>query len=1097
MEELKKTPTKQEEEEQDVNVQDIDIALIDTLSKIPVEQKQAEQTEDVDLELINSLSRIPVEQRQIEQTEDVDKELIAVLSKNTISRTLKEKNIPFNGKLVTQYHPTLLNDGDFSELTNFCYTPSSIRTIKGMTNYKSIHQTATDRTIVSSITTDTKHSTLTAYQTYLTTTPSSTVISEISCSNTFPSDSIYLISQVSGQYRIIALKHSTSTAYVKGQIVIPSTLTSSITTYYLECVSNGTTGSAAPAFANYDYNDIITDGTVKWIKRKGNLIGKFTKAPDDTIVFCNGHHNLIYGGSSHRLGKIINTDSVSGLGAELLTNGNFTTNSAWTWGTGWTWDNVNYEADHATGSTSGLSQNISIIAGATYQIVFTLKYVASGSVTFYVGSRAGTTRNSPGTYTELIVAANTSIPIFVPTADFEGSIDNVSLKRVYYQNDIDITEQLTNEQTDDSHIAVLTVASDGTLYLDIGSPLMLRGVNVTITSPNTNNNTILTVYRNTTTGWIGGTIISDGTNKFTEVGTNTILFSFTDDDTTYTLDNSDTITYLHSQFLYWYSIRLTPNTGTLPDTITLSYMTGYTIIHSIPNIWDGTLSIPSTFLIETGTDAYTDNTIEVSKRENSFSFINSWLPSIGTTSRLYPYTTYYIGSILPLVGYRVYFPEAGETITPRNWTNTNTSTLTVYYWDGTSWQAVSGLIDDTQNFTKTITHNKNGTVMWLPVTNEKQRKLGHDIPLYYYKVVSSAAYSAYTYIDYIELIPYNKPIEKYNTCTIWNNRLVLAGSNTSPSRNEILCSAPNSPYIWNGDQTITMYAGSNTPITALATLYTRYGTDIAETLIIFKSSEMFMVTGYDQETVKVYPISHTVGCPYPNTIQYCDLGIRITEGVNRAVVIFASDTAIYLYDNATIVSISDDIENTISTLLSSTTTFTSSHYDSTKSWYHFLSGSYEYIFDLIHKKWFKIDRGTNKQLYSGIFYKGISYGFTSTLMTTLNTGYTMLGSSYTSSFTTALKPLESSLAVEYNIRRMKLLASPSSSTCTLSLITDTSTYSPSSISLSTSSPILISSPINLNLDGTVLKVTGTVTNVSSETELLNITLLYSPKRVTW
>jgi len=258
-----------------------------------------------------------------------------------------------------------------------------------------------------------------------------------------------------------------------------------------------------------------------------------------------------------------------------------------------------------------------------------------------------------------------------------------------------------------------------------------------------------------------------------------------------------------------------------------------------------------------------------------------------------------------------------------------------------------------------------------------------------------------------------------------------------------------------------------------------------------------MVTGYDQDTVKVYPISHSIGTPYPQTIQACDLGLRITEGVNRSVVIFASDNGVYFYDNATFISTSDDINPSVAV---GPFDYAAGYYDPAKSWYHYFFynstvGFNEYVFDLINKKWFKVDRGTAK-IFSGLFYSSTSYGFSSTAMATLNSGYTMLGSSYTASFTTALKPLESSLASEYNIRRMKLLTSSSTSTCTLTLTTDTSTYTSSPISLSTTAPVFISAPIPLNLNGSVLKVSGSV-SVVSDVEMIDLSLLYSPVRLTW
>jgi hypothetical protein len=126
------------------------------------------------------------------------------------------------------------------------------------------------------------------------------------------------------------------------------------------------------------------------------------------------------------------------LGSELVQNGSFTTNQYWTWGTGWVWDSTNQEADHQTGNTEPLTQNISVQNGQTYIISFTLKNTTAGSVSVSVGSvsienYAGVyVFNANGTYTRSFVANTTGTVTLAitPTSNFNGSIDDVSVKQI-------------------------------------------------------------------------------------------------------------------------------------------------------------------------------------------------------------------------------------------------------------------------------------------------------------------------------------------------------------------------------------------------------------------------------------------------------------------------------------------------------------------------------------------------------------------------------------------------------------------------------------------------------------------------------------------
>ncbi len=131
------------------------------------------------------------------------------------------------------------------------------------------------------------------------------------------------------------------------------------------------------------------------------------------------------------------TQSAAPLGGELIINGTFTTDLAgWTGITNWSWSAQT--ALHTAGSTVALSQNVTVISGQTYQVEITISgrtagsiSISLGGVTLDVGS-GGTTMAVNQIYQRSMVAGTSGIVAFAiaPTVDFNGSIDNVTLKQV-------------------------------------------------------------------------------------------------------------------------------------------------------------------------------------------------------------------------------------------------------------------------------------------------------------------------------------------------------------------------------------------------------------------------------------------------------------------------------------------------------------------------------------------------------------------------------------------------------------------------------------------------------------------------------------------
>jgi len=117
--------------------------------------------------------------------------------------------------------------------------------------------------------------------------------------------------------------------------------------------------------------------------------------------------------------------ATNGTFAEYVTNGAFTTDTGWTKGTGWTIAAGVADASGAISTALSQTSAITLIAGYTYTITYTVSRSA-GSVTPSIGGTSGTARSSSATFVETIVAGTTQLLAFTGSG-FTGTIDNVSV----------------------------------------------------------------------------------------------------------------------------------------------------------------------------------------------------------------------------------------------------------------------------------------------------------------------------------------------------------------------------------------------------------------------------------------------------------------------------------------------------------------------------------------------------------------------------------------------------------------------------------------------------------------------------------------------
>jgi hypothetical protein len=118
------------------------------------------------------------------------------------------------------------------------------------------------------------------------------------------------------------------------------------------------------------------------------------------------------------------------LGSEKVTNGSFATDTAWTKGTGWSYSSPNQNMVHATGNTATLSQDVSAVAGELYACTFYITGRTAGIAAPRVGGTSGQSISGNTSSTQYLLATTDGDLEIVPDTYFDGSVDNVSVKKV-------------------------------------------------------------------------------------------------------------------------------------------------------------------------------------------------------------------------------------------------------------------------------------------------------------------------------------------------------------------------------------------------------------------------------------------------------------------------------------------------------------------------------------------------------------------------------------------------------------------------------------------------------------------------------------------
>ena len=146
-------------------------------------------------------------------------------------------------------------------------------------------------------------------------------------------------------------------------------------------------------------------------------------------------------------------------------------------------------------------------------------------------------------------------------------------------------------------------------------------------------------------------------------------------------------------------------------------------------------------------------------KDNADSYMS--LSSMGTSGKVY------LGFNERLSGIKVYMAPEYE--------NSNIGTLTVSYWNGSAWTAVTGQIDGTSVGGKTL--NRTGVISWdaPAASSEFTTSVANSAKWYYYRFTFSSTPVGSLWqsvrIDHFAGLPVQTVVPAHRYPVLWNNRL--------------------------------------------------------------------------------------------------------------------------------------------------------------------------------------------------------------------------------------------------------------------------------------------------------------------------------------
>lgn len=584
----------------------------------------------------------------------------------------------------------------------------------------------------------------------------------------------------------------------------------------------------------------------------GNYVDKFYvyKGSFDPLTIANVYSGTDYStevsdGDSTTYADVSSLGTLAEtLGDEIITNGTFDADTDWDKGTGWkiSGNKANFDG---TGGDFTISQTVAptLTIGERYKYSAVVNVVDNG---YYVKLKvAGVELGSRATAGSETLAGYWTATAATGTTGFTS---NNTTAGVYADT---FTLKLCNYDC-----------------VFIRTPIPVQELGFTVSSVNGSAAVAALKYWDgnsfeDVTGFLDGTIATAGK---TLSGSGSM---------TWTAPTDEQASYLYGSVGYWYMVYL--SSGSLDSETRVSAVTYESAWQSIKNIWDGVfVDVIEAQKYTSSTGAYT-----------TYGASSITLDSMASTDALYFSSYDDIESI-------------NVSVTTPNATG---DTLSLYRWNGTSWDSVS-ITDQTSGF------SRSGRIIFARGTSKKQEFNLTGYMAHWYKITTGSSLAAAVVIA-LSVQPYFDITEigKGQTVASWKNRAIY-GTNQD---HYCYVSALNTPQALNGEDSTIIEPGDG-----------RYNRPVAmsnfkDDLMVWqeeKGNDGGCLTKFswvsDVNDIKKTIISTTLGAMNSKSVDIVD-GIEASE-LNRDLPVMTlafclSRNGVYITDGSVCYMIHKDIEN--------------------------------------------------------------------------------------------------------------------------------------------------------------------------------------------
>lgn len=603
------------------------------------------------------------------------------------------------------------------------------------------------------------------------------------------------------------------------------------------------------------------------------------------------------------------------------------------------------------------------------------------------------------------------------------------------ENPVDYTDAVNNTlQTAGNYFALNVAGSKAAFVVFATRPL--KAVKIYVKTANASASSFTTTYWNGS--WTAVANPVDGTKPAAIALAQTGTYSF---DSTV----SDAVPF-HYQGLYLYAYKFVLSAGTAE----IYHISVDAPWQAMKDVWDGVPRQPIAFQYSFSAE-FEDYTLEVNEPSDINTPIAAELDGCTATD----YVVIMFDERMAAIKFHML---AG-------YVQKNAAAVTIYYWDGDSYETVGTVTDNTQNPTGDSL-GQTGVMSWSPPAATLEHKTTiFGKTGYAYKLMWSGTLTGVhadatqeLLVDLVTGIPAQNIVPPYKFFSSYKNRLLGVGYTSGKEGHRVDYTMTAAPDVWNGAESSmqgaqSLYFGSSsTPLTAGAELFNRYGSNLYVLWVGLKDTETYILSGDGPEDFQIFPISKNIGTPAPLTVASVEVAFELAKDVERNGVIWLSYAGPYMFDGAVLKPL-EGIGNYFNPKNTECISFdyisvSRGWYDPTHKEYNLLipSGSLQstnntwLVYDLVRKRWFQKDTGQAERVQAAwqvqdtdgtkYIYAGIDTGY----MMRLENGTSWDGTGITQRVRTGDFWPTNSIWDITKIRRVKVLAKRITESHTLKVI---------------------------------------------------------------